>query len=323
MMAPMSGSRSVDALRLIDLRIDWLAQYAPESNIFGPGTQIRGLMDLPRLEGYLGATSAAFLMLQRDSEDWLSRGDRWASLGDLITRCEAEFAGRLLIGRDDYRRWENDKEGLTWGVLGIGGFDSLIDSSEDLSKLKALFERGIRVFQPVAMPRNALTDAEGLTGLGHEFLESLNQLGNHEARPILDVAGMNQAALDVTLSWYESIVSRREHLLLVRTCGEFDENRMRRVQMLGGLVGLAASSRCFKTMNELKLGAGSGAMKQASFALASDAFGGGIALEGASTARNLIDWAVKTLGKEDAAHLVRDNARSLIAESINRQPTNG
>ena len=117
-------------------------------------------------------------------------------LASLLTRIEAEFAGRLLIGPEDLARWRDDPDGLTWGLIGVEGFDSLVRTPDDLNRLSALFNRGVRLFQPVYGPANGLGgssaagDDRGLTDLGGEFVEALLDLNPESLgpRPILDLA---------------------------------------------------------------------------------------------------------------------------------------
>src|SRR5215210_5651507 len=142
--------------RLIDLHADWLLQYAPETTLFDPGLYAGVSGRLGQAEGYLSATWAAVLACYRDAEDWARQADPWAALGGLITRIEAEFAGRLLIGPEDHGCWRDDARGLCWGVLGVEGFDALVRTPGDLDRLPRLFERGVRLFQPVSAPASVL-----------------------------------------------------------------------------------------------------------------------------------------------------------------------
>jgi membrane dipeptidase len=143
-------------MRLIDLHVDWLLQYAQETTVFDsalyPGVPDR----VGQLDGYLQSSRAAILACYRRGDDWASQTDPWAALGPLITRIEAEFPGRLLIGPDDFDRWRDDRDGLTWGMIGVEGFDALIRSPEDLDQLPRLFERGVRLFQPIHGVENRL-----------------------------------------------------------------------------------------------------------------------------------------------------------------------
>src|SRR3954449_2799317 len=135
--------------RLVDLHADWLLQYAPETTLFDPALYATVPQRLGQAEGYLGGTWAAIVSCFREAEDWARQADPWAALGQLITRIEAEFAGRLLIGADDHRRWQDDPRGLCWGVIGVEGFDATVRTAGDLDGLPRLFERGVRLFQPV------------------------------------------------------------------------------------------------------------------------------------------------------------------------------
>ena len=304
--------------RLIDLRIDWLSQYAPESNNFGPETIARANRGIPRVEGYLGATSASFLMLGRDPEDWARRGDPWASLGELLTRCEAEFSGRLLIGRDDLDRWRDDPDGLTWGVLGVGGFDRLVRSTADLERLPGLFARGVRVFQVVGTAENELAgswfegDDRGLTDLGRAFLDVVASLGN----PIVDLAGLGRVALGEVLDWLESHGSDR--LLVMRSHGPIVVDAIARLAALGGIVGLGASSRSFATAAGWK-DANEAIASRFGFlgiGLATDALGDALGLAGLQTAGEIREWTRSNFPAEVARAILHDNVAGLIARSV-------
>ena len=307
--------------RLIDLRIDWLSQYAPESNIFGPETIARANRGIPRVEGYLGATSASFLMLGRDPENWAQRGDPWASLAELLARCEAEFPGRLLIGRDDLDRWRDDPDGLTWGVLGVGGFDRLVRSTADLERLPGLFARGVRVFQIVGTAGNELAgswfegDDRGLTDLGRAFLDAVASLGT-DPRPIVDLAGLGPVALREVLDWLESRGSDR--LLVMRSHGPIVVDDIVRLAALGGIVGLGASSRSFATAAELKDAYEAIASRFGflGIGLATDALGDALGLGGLQTAGEIREWTRSNFPAEVARAILHDNVAGLIARSV-------
>ena len=88
-------------MRLIDLHCNWLWQYATETTLFDPAVYPEVAGRLKQLDGYLLGTAATVLSCSRKPEDWAREADPWHSLGELITRYEAEFTGRLLIGPDD------------------------------------------------------------------------------------------------------------------------------------------------------------------------------------------------------------------------------
>src|SRR4051794_29416527 len=103
-------------MRLIDLHTDWLLQYAPETTVFDPALYPRIPQRLPQAEGYLSGTSAAVLSCYRNADDWSRQPEPWQALGSLIARAEAEFSGRLLCGPADVARWDDDLDGLCWGM---------------------------------------------------------------------------------------------------------------------------------------------------------------------------------------------------------------
>src|SRR5512135_515613 len=214
-------------MRLIDLHTDWLLQYAPETTIFDPALCARISGRLGQAEGYLQGTWAAVLSCYRSADDWARQPDPWAALGALLTRIEAEFPGRLLIGPADVARWHDDPEGLCWGLIGIEGFDALVRGPGDLDRLPRLFERGARLFQPSYGPTGVLAgssaegDDRGLTDLGRAFLETLADLADDDggARPLLDLAHLNPKAAGAVLSWFEADAGRSRRLLPVYSHG--------------------------------------------------------------------------------------------------------
>ncbi len=308
--------------RLIDLRIDWLAQYAPESNIFGPETIARANRDISRLDGYLGATSAAFLMLGRDPEDWARRDDPWASLGELLARCDAEFSGRLLIGRDDLDRWRDDPDGLTWGVLGVGGFDRLVRSFADLERVPSLYARGVRVFQIVATAENSLGgswadgDDRGLTDLGRAFLGVVASLGT----AIVDLAGLGRIAFGQALDCLDTDAAGRVRLL--RSHGPIVIEDIARLRSLGGFVGLGTSLNSFATAEELKATCEAIAARSGfgAIGLATDALGTAPRLAGLQTADEIRDWTRLNFAADASQSLLHGNAAALIAWSVGQGP---
>jgi len=289
---------AADPPRFIDLRIDWLLQYAPETSLFGPEARERAARDLPRIEGYLGSTAMAVLAIGRDPEDWARRSDPWRALDDLIARAEAEFSGRLLIGPDDLSRWRDDPHGLTWGLLEITGLESLITTDADLERLPALFERGVRVFQTGAL---SVERVRSLLGV----LLSLDG----GPRPSIDLAGMSREVMDETLDWFEAEPERARRVIPFRSHGPIDDEA-KRLRALGGFAGLGVSSRSFDSAEALRLaidalGDGVG--------LATDAFGGGEPLSGVETVPDLQGWAIKAFGIDRARAILRGNAEAWVA----------
>ena len=180
-------------MRLIDLHVDWLLQYAPESTAFDSSLYPGAADRIGQSEGYLQATRAAVVSCYRDAREWENRPDAWAALAELIARIEAEFAGRLLIGPDDFYRWEDDADGLAWGVIGVEGFDALIRSEADLAHLPRLFDRGVRLFQPTYTASGLLGgsatpgDDRGLTELGRALPRPPGRPRERRPRPPADL----------------------------------------------------------------------------------------------------------------------------------------
>ena len=211
-------------MRLVDLHCDWLRQYATETTLYEGSLYPEIPGRVGRLDGYLLGTSLAVLACGRKPEDWSRQADPWEALGLMIARYEAEFAGRILRDARDVARWRSlPADGLCWGVLGVAGFDFLVRQADDLDRLPALFERGVRVFQAVADDGGVLGgsaspgDDRGLTDLGRAFLARVAELardGESRPRPILDLAGMNAMTISETLRSYDDADVNRANLPL-------------------------------------------------------------------------------------------------------------
>jgi len=261
-------------LRLIDLRCDWLRQYASETVIYESAGPDEMAGPVSRLDGYMSGTAAAVLVCGRRAQDWAHREDRWRSLDDLIARYESEFAGRLLIGRDDVERWlAEPADGLCWGMLGVAGFDSLIRDPADLDRLPGLFERGIRVFQPLESGSSSLGgsadpgDDRGLTKLGRSFLSRIGELaggGEGSARPIVDLAHLNPRSMaEVIKLGTEGALAGR--VLLIYSHGAIfhegfatqralSHDNLVALRACGGVIGLTPGPPYHRTPVELKAG---------------------------------------------------------------------
>jgi membrane dipeptidase len=252
-------------MRIVDLHCDWLWQYAAETTLFPPSDYGEVPDRLAALDGYLLGATAAILFCSRKASDWGSRADRWAALDELLTRYEAEHAGRLLFGPEDLARIAVEPaDGLCWGILGIAGLDHLVRERNDLDGLVRAFERGVRVFQIVEgvesrIGDSAIQNEEGrLTELGFAALTRLFEIappaGQSGPRPVLDVAGMIAPMLSDVFEWFEGDAERSSRLLLLSSCGpsgglapnrrdEQDSTattseKLRRFRALGGVIGV-------------------------------------------------------------------------------------
>ena len=328
-------------MRLIDLHVDWLLQYAPETSVFDSALYEGVAARTGQLDGYLQTARAAILALYRRGDDWATQPDPWAALGSLMTRVEAEFPGRLLIGPDDFDRWRDDPDGLTWGMVGVEGFDALIRSGEDLGRLPRLFERGVRLFQPIDGADNqlggsaAFGDVRGLADLGRSFLEGLDRLGSIDSgpRPLLDLAHMNPATMADVLGWFEADPLRARRSILVYSHGTpahpgFDSPRaislenLRRLRVLGGFVGIGVSPPFFEAAGEVKKAVDlvasipfEGREGGEGIAIGTDFMGVDRTIPGLGNAAEVVAWVQATFDRSMATRLLLDNGLALMARA--------
>ncbi len=325
-------------MRLVDLHCDWLRQYAAEV------TDVEGPPD-PDLSGASAGSTATCSAPRWRS--WPARprprtgtttipGARSASLA----RYESEFTGRLIRDAADTARWRSSPtDGLCWGVLGVGGFDSLVRTADDLDRLPGLFGRGVRVFQPIRAAGGVLGganepgDDRGLTELGRAFLDRIAALapsGEAGPRPILDLAGMSTMAMADTLRWYDEGPAGRERPLLVvshgtvgyRDLGDPSSPSSRHLAELrarGVILGLTPGLPGCETVDELKAVVDAiaaipfeGRPGAEGLAIGADLLGIDRPIPGLDSARSLVRWLEKTFDRETAAAIVARNARRLL-----------
>ena len=330
-------------LRLIDLHTDWLLQYALGSTTYDPDRYRRVEGRLGQADGYLSATHAAILSCYRDADDWTSQADPWSALADLIARIEAEFPGRLLIGPADWERWRDDPDGLCWGVIGIEGFDALIRGPSDLSRLRGLFDRGVRLFQPVYSAGNLLGgssaegDDRGLTDLGRAFLQTLHELGSLGSggpRPIFDLAHLNPTACGEALAWFEADASRAGRVLPAYSHGALRHEgcstpraltleNLLRLRALGGVVGLSVGAFFYDSTDAIRAGIDAvaatpflGRPGYEGIAIGTDFLGVNAVAPGLANAPEVVAWLTSTYDPPTASALVCDNARALLARAV-------
>jgi membrane dipeptidase len=327
-------------MRLIDLHIDWLLQYAPETTVFDPALYARVSARLGQAEGYLQGTWAAVLSCYRSADDWASQSDPWTALGALLARIEAEFPGRLLIGPADVARWLDDPEGLCWGLIGIEGFDALVRGPDDIDRLPRLFERGVRLFQPVYGASNALGgssadgDDRGLTDLGRAFLQTLADLGGDGPRPLLDLAHLNPTAAAEVLTWLEADAGRLQRVLPVYSHGApshegfstpraLTRDHLKRLRALGGVVGFSVGPPFYATAEQLKTSIESAAaipfLGRPGFeglAIGTDFLGVDRTLPGLGHVAEVVAWLASSFGPAEAAALIQGNARRWLTQAV-------
>lgn len=327
--------------RLIDLHTRWLLQYAPETTVFNPAFYPQVPQRLGQVEGYLQTASAAVLSCYRNAEDWASQADPWRALGELITRIEAEFAGRLLMGHEDFERWLDEPEGMAWGLIGIEGFDALVRTTDDLNRLSGLFTRGVRLFQPVSTSTSLLGGSSdsgndrGLTDLGFAFLETLAGLasGPEGPRPVLDLAHLNPRSAAEALAWFEADADRPRRMIPVFSHGAVAHEsgssprantveNLRRLRALGGVIGFGVGPPYYETPEEIKAAIESaaslpfeGRAGYEGIALGTDFLGVDRTLRGLANAPEVVAWVASAFSSETAAALLHGNARRLFARA--------
>jgi membrane dipeptidase len=334
-------------MRLIDLHCGWLEQYAGETNRSASGATAGMAERVGRLEAYLSGVSAAVLVCRCESSDSERREEVWLALGESIARYESEFAGRLLLGRDDAKRWlAEPPDGLCWGVLGVAGFDSLVREPADLERLGGLFERGIRVFQLVENGSSLLGgsadpgDDRGLTDLGRAFLDRLGALaggGEARPRPIVDLAHLNPESMGevIKLTTAGSLGGR---LLLLHSHGAiFHEGfatpraispeNLVALRACGGMIGLTPGPPFHRAPVELRRGFETAASvpfegRQGfeGLAIGTDFLAIEETLAPLGNVSRLKKWIKQRFGRDIATMLVESNGRRLLLQAAGGKP---
>lgn len=328
-------------LRLIDLHVDWLLQYAQESTVFDPALYSGVESRLGQAEGYLGGARVAVLASFRRAEDWAQHAEPWTALGTLLTRYEAEFAGRLLMGPDDLARCLDDPDGLCWGLLGVEGFDALVRTAADLDRLPGLFERGVRLFQPVYSGSSLLGgssspgDDRGLTDLGRAFLGALADLGGTTGpRPAVDLAHLHPRAAGEVLDWLETDTTRAARVIPVYSHGAlrhdgFDAPRamtsenLGRLRALGGVIGFSVGPPFYPTADSLKAGIEAAAALPFrgcpgfdGIGIGTDFLGVDQTLPGLGNVADVAAWVAANFDPPTALALLQGNALDLLRRIV-------
>ena len=325
-------------MRLIDLHVDWLLQYAGESTVFDPADFPDIAQWVGQAEGYLGATSAAIVACYRTDADWARRADPWTGLEELVTRIEAEFPGRVLRDPEDILRWNDDPEGLTWAVIGVEGFDRLVREESDLARLPDLLRRGVRLLQPTYTASSLLAgssspgDDRGLLDLGRRFLETLAELSDQAARPVVDLAHLNPRASGEVLGWFEADAERARRLVPVYSHGflarpglegprGLGSEGLARLRALGGVVGLTpAFYETAEAFGQALESAAAvpflGSEGFEGVCIGTDILGVDRNPPGLGTAPEVVAWTSSSFPPDTARALLADNARRLIERAI-------
>ena len=325
----------------IDLHVDWPLQYAQEATLFNPALYPGVTERFGQAVGYLQTARGAIVSCYRRADDWAGQPDPWAALGSLIARVEAEFSGRLLIGPDDFARWRDDRDGLTWAMIGVEGFDALIRSANDLPRLPQLFSRGVRLFQPTYGPSSVLGgsampgDDRRLLDLGRAFLETLAEIADGSGpRSVIDLAHSNPATASDVLAWFEADVERPKRLLPAYSHGALarDSDHSPRaisrdnaawLRSLGGVIGLGVSPPFYLEPDQIRADVEAlasfpfaGQAGVAGIAIGTDFLGVERTLPGLANAPEVVSWVEATFDPATASALLHDSALDLIARAV-------
>jgi membrane dipeptidase len=215
----------------------------------------------------------------------------------------------------------------------------LIRSIDDLARLPALFERGVRLFQPLYGIDNLLGgssapgDDRGLTDLGLRFLEALDTVTTGESgpRPLLDLAHLNHSTMADVLAWFEADRSRALRSLPVYSHGSpihagFETPRairldnLHRLRALGGHVGVTPSF--FQSTAQLKEAVDliasfpfQGREGAEGIAIGTDFMGVDRTLPGLGNAAEVVAWVQANFDRAIAKDILHDNALNLLARA--------
>lgn len=314
-------------MRLVDMAVEWLDQYAGESTVFEAGARPESRNRLGQVEGYLSATATAVVWFGPDPG---GRPDPWATAGDLMTRVEAEFSGRLLTGPEDLDRLDAEPEGgLTWAVAGLRGVTALLRAEEDLPRLGRLCERGARAFRlegRVERPPSAEDDRP----LSEDERSALGALASLRVEnlagrwsPMVDLAGLTPRAAGEAIAMIETSGAPLVPIVSLGGSGggtiaglrpeDFD-----RLRALGGFVGLGIG-RAFHPDAEalgraIEAISGRGGLGGAGIGTGYLGVEGPI--EGLGTAGDLLEWLAGRFDAGTAVGLASGAAREGIGRAV-------
>ena len=225
---------------------------------------------------------------------------------------------------------------MSWAVIGVEGFDSLVRSSEDLARIPRLFERGVRLFQPVYSPSSVLGgssapgDDRGMTELGLRFLDMVLGCSAARTRPMLDLAHLNPSSMADVLSWFEDDADRPRRVIPIYSHGTpshpgFDAPRaitldnLRRLRAIGGFVGVGVSPPFFTAIDQVKPAIESiaaipfeGRVGYEGIGIGTDFLGVSTTLHGLANAVEVVEWFAANFDRPTASSLLFDNAKTLL-----------
>ncbi len=223
-------------------------------------------------------------------------------------------------------------------MIGVEGFDRLIRDESDLARLPDLLRRGVRLFQPTYTASSLLAgssapgDDRGLLDLGRRFLETMAELSDRGARPVVDLAHLNPRASAEVLAWFEADAARTDRLIPVYSHGflarpglegprGLSPEGLARLRSLGGVVGLTPAfyEDAGSFREALESAAAVPFLGRPGFegvCFGTDILGVDRTPPGLGTAPEVVAWAGATFAPDVAGALLRDNARQLIERAI-------
>jgi membrane dipeptidase len=167
--------------------------------------------------------------------------------GELFRRCteqldniiEATKHGKLALARSPGEIVEAKKAGLPCVVLAIEGSDPL---EGDISRVKFLYDRGVRVLQLLHYRINEIGDIQtenprhqGLTSFGREGVRQMNKLGM-----VIGTAHCSPDILDGVLSASRLpvIFSHTDAYALRKLSRHLQDKELRAIAGKGGIIGI-------------------------------------------------------------------------------------
>ena len=296
--------------RLADLSIDWLRQYAGETTLPDPSEGADAVRPrLGQLDGYLTTTAVALAWFGPS----IGSVNPIAEAGASMARIEAEFAGRLLVDRDDLARFDLEPaDALTWAVAAIRHADALLAIDGGLSAVLRLVDRGVRA---LAFDHPATPDDRRIAAID-ALIGHLRDEGGPAL--MLDLSGLTPDAAVATL---DRIVSNSGIGLVPITRSETPPTEVAdRVRRVGGLVGVpivggaaGGLGRLDASIRALVAGSLTGVD---GLAIASGFLEHDLADDLPGTAEAILGWLDDRFDPDSARRLAFGNVRNLIGQII-------
>ena len=304
--------------RLADLSIDWLRQYAGESTLpEAPDGADAIRPRLGQLDGYLTTTAVALAWFGPSIG---GSGDPRAEAGALMARIEAEFAGRLLVDRDDLGRFDREPPGaLSWAVAGLHHAETLLTLDGGLAAIQRLIGRGVRAL--------AFDHPETPIDRRIEAIDAIADRLRDEGGPtlMLELSGLIPEAAVAILDRIES--DPGTGLVPITRKEPPTPELADRVRRVGGLVGLpivggaaGGLGRLDASIRALLDGSSSGVD---GLAIASGFLESDLSDDLPGTAEAILEWLDDRFDPDSARRLAFGNVRALLGRVLHSATTLG